>query len=130
MGFFSSLFNTMTNKWVRTKDYIEQIDCSGGGHKIRLIKENILKYDELRIYPAPHLLETLREEFNYGYIQMQFSANKIIFPYTYLLTFEGDYVLAKGDAINDFFRITNKYGAIQVGLNQIAAGLYNNKGLF
>lgn len=123
MGFLCTLFSMATNKWVETSSYIEQKDCGGDGHKIRIVS------GELRIYPNAYLLNVLRKEQSRGII-MQFSANGSILGKGYEMAIKDDYVVEKYCQFIkiDFDSILHRYGAIQIGINGIMAGVYNSKG--
>lgn len=123
MGFLRTMFSLASNKWLENEHYVEQKDCRGEGHKIRVASSKI------SIYPNPELLRTLRAE---SPIIMQFSANGSIFNGIYEMQLNGNCVVEKDFqfALIDFENILHEYGAIQIGLNGIIAGVYNSKGYF
>ncbi len=125
MGFFSTMFSTMTNKWVVTSTYCEAQDCRGDGHRIR-----ILNARRLEIYPNYQLLQFLRTE---PEVIMQFSVNGSVLPNRYSIELKGDHVTTTEYdpfVVSDFEKILRKHGVIQIGLNGITAGMYNDKGYF
>lgn len=127
MGFFGTLFSVATNKWVKTDLYEEQSDCRREGHKVRIV-DNVL-----RIYPNQELLAYLKKiSYHPNGIDMEFSVNGKILPTTYKMEIKGNYLEEKGIQFTklDFERVLRQYGVIQIGLNGVTAGLYNDKGFF
>lgn len=125
MGFLGTLFSAFSNKWKVTPEYLEAQDCRGEGHRIRIIRDN----GEFTIYPNYQLLKILKSD---NEIIMQFSVNGHVLEPRYDMIIKDDHLMVKtlSLVILDFERILDKHGVIQIGLNGISAGMYNDKGYF
>lgn len=134
MGFFSSLFGSkkQNNRWINTLEYLEQEDCSGNGHKIRLMKGKEHRFYELRVYPNQNSFNLLKSECTF-FLIMRFSVNGKLIPNIYNMLPREGYFVTPGSAIDDFEYILENYGTIQVTLisntdTSVNLGSYTNDG--